>query len=210
MASSSFAPEGPTGVANPKSSSGRSTLCCDCKVEPTYVGKNETCGQRFCDACWQRWWCFQERLAPQERHCRYKSKRTRPRRVRVYDEAKAKLKAFNKANLKTKAKEQETVQQKNTRCMGSYGTSVSEVPDWKRMESRHTPGLFYYFCPATGETRLPDTAPAPPSSTSPPSSLEPVPHAVWTRLESRSTPGMFYFYNRETGQSQLEPPSDRL
>jgi len=58
---------------------------------------------------------------------------------------------------------------------------------WKKMQSRSTPGAFYYWNPATGQTL-----------TEPP---EP-----WQKKESRSTPGVFYYFNTLTGQSVFEKP----
>jgi len=58
---------------------------------------------------------------------------------------------------------------------------------WRRIESRSSPGVYYYFNDNTKE-----------SSVEPPS--------PWEKIESRSSPGVFYYWNAESKKSSVEEP----
>merc|ERR1712039_1078068 len=60
---------------------------------------------------------------------------------------------------------------------------------WRRIQSRSSPGTFYYFNELTGESRT-HTEPPPP----------------WEFRESRSRPGVFYYLNMATMEQSVDPP----
>jgi hypothetical protein len=64
---------------------------------------------------------------------------------------------------------------------------AASTAGWRRIESRSSKGVFYYFHEQTGATRLD-------------------PFAPWEKKESRSSPGVFYFWNTVTGATQVELP----
>lgn len=70
---------------------------------------------------------------------------------------------------------------------------------WARVESKSSPGSFYYFNSVTGENR----------ADKPPSSEEAQNGGAghWERLESKSNPGQYYYHNPATGETSVEKPS---
>merc|ERR1719327_36409 len=71
----------------------------------------------------------------------------------------------------------------------------AKVSKWKKMESKTTPGAFYYYNKETGNTSMekPDDF---------------VEETKWQRKESKSNPGEFYYYNTETGESVVDEPGE--
>mmetsp|Transcript_83064 Transcript_83064/g.240360 ORF Transcript_83064/g.240360 Transcript_83064/m.240360 type:complete len:908 (-) Transcript_83064:147-2870(-) len=67
------------------------------------------------------------------------------------------------------------------------GLAPAASSGWKRMESRTSPGIYYYWHPESGQTMA---EPPPP----------------WEKRESRSKPGTCYYWNTVTGQTEVQKP----
>lgn len=72
-------------------------------------------------------------------------------------------------------------------AMAPQAMAPAVTTGWKRRESRSSPGVYYYWHEATGQT-----------SAEPP--------APWMLRESRSQPGVCYYWNTVTGQTSPDKP----
>lgn len=63
----------------------------------------------------------------------------------------------------------------------------SDHQGWRRLESKSTPGTFYYYHSQTGQCQMDPPEP-------------------WEKRESNSQPDVFYYFNLTTGESTIEKP----